>query len=230
MVNLSSSEGKTALRKKVYEYLREKILKGDFPSNQRLVETALAKELGVSRTPVREALHKLEMEGLVETLPRMGYVIKPISEEEVEEICEIRKVVEALALKWAMERNSEGLLKELNKNVITTERKLSKGNPKVFVDLDAQFHEIIAKHSGSKRLLEMVEILRRHMLRYRIESIYVMDNVLRALEGHKRVLEGIRKGLFPEAEKALRDHIEQSKEDILRYAFWRRKKKGETIA
>lgn len=96
---------------------------------------------------------------------------------------------------------------------------LAKGDPKVFVDLDAQFHEIIAGSGGSERLLEMAQMLRRHMFRYRIESIYVVDNVLRALEGHQAILKALKEGDGVQAFEALRRHIEQSKKDILQYAF-----------
>lgn len=183
------------------------------------METAIAERLGVSRTPVREALHSLEAEGWVEARHRLGYVVKVISEKEVEEICEIRVAIEGIAIKWAFERDRERLIKGLERNLALSERKLAKGDPKVFVDLDAQFHEIIARSSGSERLLEMAQMLRRHMLRYRIESIYVMDNVLRALEGHKAILKAVKEGDGTQAFEALKRHIEQSKEDILRYAF-----------
>lgn len=72
----------------------------------RLFETRISEEIGVSRTPIREALHNLELEGLIECLPKVGYVVKPISEEEVAEICELRGLVEALAARWASERGS----------------------------------------------------------------------------------------------------------------------------
>jgi DNA-binding GntR family transcriptional regulator len=87
------------------------------------------------------------------------------------------------------------------------------------IDLDARFHEIIARFSGSKRLLELAQTLRRHMLRYRIQSIYSVDNVLRAINGHKGILRAIEKRNFEEVNKAIRHHMEQSKSDILRYAF-----------
>jgi DNA-binding GntR family transcriptional regulator len=85
--------------------------------------------------------------------------------------------------------------------------------------MDAQFHEIIAKFSGSKRLLELAQTLRRHMLRYRIQSIYLIDNVLRAIDGHKRILGAIEKGNPEEVNKAIKYHLDQVKKDVLRYAF-----------
>jgi DNA-binding GntR family transcriptional regulator len=98
MKKLVIRPGKT-IREKVYEYLREGILSGTIKAGGRLVESDLADSIGTSRTPVREALHTLEREGLVESLHRVGYVVRPISELEVSELCEIRLVLEALALR-----------------------------------------------------------------------------------------------------------------------------------
>lgn len=207
------------IRKKVYEYLREKLLNGEIPPNEHLIEAKIAKEIKTSRTPVREALHNLELEGLIESIPRIGYVVKPLSKEEVEEICEIRSVIEMLGARWAMEKSSPKLIQELEENLSLTEKKISEEGPKAFIEMDAQFHEIIARHSRSQRLLELSQTLRRHMLRYRIESIHSMDNVLRALEGHKGILEAIKSGDLEEVNRAIQFHLQQSKKDILRYAF-----------
>lgn len=207
------------IRKKVYDYLRERLLRGEIPPHEHLIEAKIAKQIKTSRTPVREALHNLEMEGLIKSIPRVGYVVKPISEAEVEEICEIRRVVEELATHWAIEKARDSLIEALRKNIAVSEEKISVGDVKSFVDLDAQFHEIIAGFSGSQRLLELAQTLRRHMLRYRIQSIYLADNVLRAIEGHRGILEAIQKGDLAEVNRAIHDHLQQSKKDILRYAF-----------
>ena len=207
------------IRRKTYEYLREKLLNGEIPPSQHLIEAKIAKELGTSRTPVREALHSLELEGLIESIPRVGYVVKSISEQEVEEICEMRMAIEGVAARWAIEKAYKKLVEELEKNISIAEEKVSKGDVRSFVDMDARFHEIISKFSGSKRLLELAQTLRRHMLRYRIQSIYSVDNVLSAIEGHKGIARAIRKRDLEEVNQAIRHHMEQSKSDILRYAF-----------
>ncbi len=207
------------IRKKVYDYLREKLLSGEFLPHEHLIEAKIAKEIGTSRTPVREALHSLELEGLIESIPRVGYRVKPISAQEVEEICEIRRVVEELATQWALEKSRAPLIEALKNNIRIAEEKVSKGDVKSFVELDAQFHEIIARHSGSQRLLELSQTLRRHMLRYRIQSIYSADNVLRAIEGHKKILRAIEQINLEEVRQAIGYHLNQSKSDILRYAF-----------
>ncbi len=207
------------IRKRVYDYLREKLLRGEVLNNERLIEAKIAREIGTSRTPVREALHSLELEGLIESIPRVGYRVKPISEKEVEEICEIRRALEELAAQWAIEKACDRLIEELRENIEIAEKKVSAGEVKAFVELDAQFHEIIARYSGSQRLLELTQTLRRHMLRYRIQSIYLADNVLRAIEGHKGILQAIERSDPFEVKQAIQRHLEQSKKDILRYAF-----------
>jgi DNA-binding GntR family transcriptional regulator len=207
------------IRKRIYEHLREQLLNGEIAPLEHLIEAKIAKEIGTSRTPVREALHSLELEGLIESIPRVGYVVKPTSEQEVEEICEIRMAIEGVAARWAMEKAHKKLIEELKKNISISDEKVSKGDVKAFVDMDAQFHEIISKFSGSKRLLELAQTLRRHMLRYRIQSIYSVGNVLRAIDGHKGILRAIGKRNLEEVNRAIQHHMEQSKRDILRYAF-----------
>ena len=207
------------IRKRIYDHLREQLLHGEIPPNQHLIEARIAREIGTSRTPVREALHSLELEGLIESVPRVGYIVKPVSEEEVEEICAIRIAVEALALRWAMRKACGRLVEELRENLSLQEEKISRGDFGGFIELDAQFHEIIARHSGGNRLMELTQTLRQHMLRYRIRSMYTTDNALRAMNGHKGILEAIEKNDPEEVDKALVYHLERSREDIVRYAF-----------
>lgn len=207
------------IRRRIYNFLREQLLSGEIQPHQHLIEAKIAQDIGTSRTPVREALHSLELEGLIESIPRVGYVVKPISEAEVEEICEIRAAIEGVAARWAMGKATQKLIEDLKKNILISEEKAAQGDPKAFVELDAQFHETIARLSGSKRLQELGQTLRRHMLRYRIQSIYLIDNVLRAIQGHKGILEAIEKGDLEEVNRAIKCHLEQSKKDILKYAF-----------
>ena len=212
-----------SIRQKVYEHLREEILNCGIKPGERLVESVIADRIGVSRTPVREALHTLEREGLVEAIHRVGYVVRPISEEEVSELCEIRLALEGVALRWALQKAPEKLAEALKKNLTLSQQHLDAGDVKAFVELDAQFHDLISRTAGSKRLLEMTESLRRSMLRYRLQSIYSEDNVQRAINGHKAILKAIEEGDKRAAQRALRAHIRQSKKDILYFGFRERK-------
>jgi DNA-binding GntR family transcriptional regulator len=208
-----------SIRKKVYAAIREHILDGSFPPGERLVESRIAEQIKTSRTPVREALHLLESEGLLEAIPRAGYRVKPLHWEEVEEICEIRVVNETLAARWAMKRITPKEILALENNLKVAEHEVRSGNPKAFVQRDAEFHEILAHASRSERLLEHCQLLRKHMLRYRIESLYLPETALRAIEGHRRILECLKARDEAGLEKAIRDHLEQSKIDTHRYAF-----------
>jgi len=207
------------IRKKVYKYVREQILSGDIGPNERLIEAKIAADIGTSRTPVREALHSLEIEGLVESLPRIGYMVKAISDQEVVELWEIRFLIEGLAMRWATEKARDKLVKELKKNIELSEKTVARDDISDIADIDAQFHEIIARLSGGKRLLELSQTLRRHALRYRIESMYLPDTALRAIEGHKAILAAIERGDSEAATAALKRHLDQSKADTLRYVF-----------
>ena len=207
------------IREKVYDYLREGILSGKIKSGDRLVESDLAERIGTSRTPVREALHTLEREGLVESLHRVGYAVRPISELEVSELSEIRLALEGLALRWALSKDPVALARALRENLSRCEQQIEAGDLKAFVELDAQFHDLISKVADSSRLMEMTNSIRRYMLRYRIQSIYTQDNVRRAIAGHRALLEAIEDGDKKAAQRALAAHIKQSKKDILYFGF-----------
>ena len=208
-----------SIREKVYRAIRNDILDGLVPPGERIVETRLAEQIKTSRTPVREALHILEREGLLDSIPRVGYRVKRIRWEEVEEICEIRGVNEILAAKWAIDRITSKELNALNDNLAISEKEVREGNLKSFIELDAEFHEIITRASRSERLLELCQMLRRHMLRYRIDSLYLPEVALQAIEGHRRIFECILRKDKRSVPAAIRDHLEWSKHSIKFYAF-----------
>ncbi len=207
------------IRKKVYDHIRKEILSGAIAPNERLIEAKIAKQIGTSRTPVREALHSLELEKLIKSLPNSGYIVIPLSKEEVEQLCEIRASIECLAARWAAQKEHEKLVNELMKNITASENEVRKGEIHSFIELDAQFHEIIAKLCGSERLFELAQTLRYHMLRYRTHSIFTNDSVIRAIDGHRLILKAIITGDIQKIDKSIYDHLDRVKKDIIRYAF-----------
>jgi DNA-binding GntR family transcriptional regulator len=207
------------IRKKVYHHIRERILSGEIAPGDRLIETRLAQEIGTSRTPVREALHSLELEKLIKSIPRVGYVVETLSEEEVEQICEIRRVIEALAARWAMEKSQGKLARDLARNLGKQEKALNESSLRDYIELDAQFHDIIARLSGSDRLFELVQTLRRHMLRYRTHVVLALETAERSVDGHRRIVQAIEVGNADLAIETLQHHLQQAKEDILQYVF-----------
>lgn len=206
------------MRKKVYEHLRDQILNHTIETSSRLVEAQIAREIGISRTPVREALHLLEKDGFVESIPRVGYRVKNLALKELDEIIEIRRVNETLACQWALIRINAKTIKSLENNIAKAQNALDKGEPDQFLGYDEEFHEILVKAAGSKHLLELCQTLRRLMLRYRSESLRSAPTVKEALDGHRRILECLKnkdeKGLI----SALMDHLNYSKVDIRKLA------------
>jgi len=214
-----SLEKPVSIREKVYAVVREDILNGRFSPGERMVETRLAEEIRISRTPIREALHMLEREGLLESIPRVGYRVRELKWEEVEEICEIRKVNEVLAARWAMRRITPSEVQALEQNLEVSEASVRGGASMSFVERDAEFHEIFVRASGSDRLLELCQSLRRYMLRYRIESLHLSETVMEAIRGHRLILECIRRRDEKGVEKAIGDHLEFSKRSVRSTVF-----------
>lgn len=212
-------ERPVTIREQVLNLLKEQILTGQLKTNARLVEVQIAGQLGVSRTPVREALHVLERDGLIEVVPGGGHRVRGLSWREVEEICDIRVVNETLAAQWALEKITPLQLAQLKQNIDLTEKDIHSGKIANFSERDGEFHEILARSCGSERLLELCQMLRRHMLRYRLKAVYEASSGLTAVEGHKRIYrclaEKDREGLNAE----VRRHIEETKEDIRIHVF-----------
>jgi GntR family transcriptional regulator, rspAB operon transcriptional repressor len=212
-------EPTVSIRDRIYDHIKQQILSDKIPEDAILVETRLAEQMGVSRTPIREALHFLEKEGLLELLPRAGYRMRRVYWDEFEEIVQIRKVVETLAATWAITRIKSEELEALRQNVLQSEATIQQGDLSVFPELDAQFHEILARASGNKRLIDLIQILRSDMVRYRIKSLHRADTAALALDGHRRIFQCVLEGNSSGIEDAVRDHLDQAKKTIRHYAF-----------
>lgn len=208
-----------SIREKVYSHIKQAILGSQIPKDAVLVESRLAEQIGISRTPVREALHFLEKEGLLEILPRAGYRVRRIDWDEVEEIVQIRKVVESLAAGWAVTRITTSEIEALRENLRQSEATIEQGDLSVFPEWDAQFHEILARASGSKRLIDLIQNLRSDMLRYRIKSLHRTDTAALALDGHRRIFECLVARDSSGLDEAVRNHLDQAKKTIRLYAF-----------
>lgn len=214
-----------SIRENIYEQLKNEILSDKIPPKATLVETQLSKQIGISRTPIREALHVLQKEGLLELIPRVGYRVRQIDWEEVKEICEIRKSLEILAARWALKRITPEEIEGIEENLNKSEIMIKKGKLSMFIDLDAEFHELLGRASGSQRLLKLILSHRSDMLRYRIESLKGADTAAIAIAGHRRIFECLIEKDESGVESAIKDHIEMAKKYIQRYAFEDRARK-----
>ncbi|MGD9368708.1 MAG: GntR family transcriptional regulator [Desulfobacteraceae bacterium] len=202
------------IRKQVYEHLRKQILNQAILPSSRLVEAQIAKELGISRTPVREALHLLEKDGFVESIPRVGYRVKRLEWDELEEIFEIRRVNETLVCRWALQNIDAETLRDMEANIALTESALKKDDPELFLKCDEEFHESLGRAAGSRHLFELCQQLRRLMMRYRAESFKTTASIKNVLDGHRRMVQCLKDKDEDGLVAALIEHLEWSKEDI----------------
>ena len=196
------------LRDVVFNTLRQAILKGELAPGERLMEIQLAEKLGVSRTPIREAIRKLELEGLVLMIPRKGAEVAKISEKSLRDVLEVRRSLEELAIELACERMSEsemGLLEEAQKRF---RESIAQGNVMVIAESDEHFHDVIYQGTENDKLVQMLNNLREQMYRYRLEYIKDEDKRQVLLLEHEHILEALKSRNMQEAREAAREHID----------------------
>jgi DNA-binding GntR family transcriptional regulator len=212
-------ESPMLIRSQVYEKVKQMILSGNIPPGSQLLEGRLAKQLEVSRTPVREALHVLEMEGFLESFPRIGYRVRQITWEEVIEINEIRAVLEPLAARKAIESQDQGYIELLEEAVKQSEATADQAQLNAFFQYDATFDEIIVKASGMKTLFDIWPALRQRMSLYKMRAQTSLESRSRSIKGHRLIIERLKARDKGGVKTAIRKHLEDSKQDIKRSAF-----------
>ncbi len=202
------------LRDVVFNTLRNAILTGELQPGERLMEIKLADKLGVSRTPIREAIRKLELEGLVVNTPRKGAEVANISEEDLHDVLEVRCTLEALAIDLACDKMSEETLQELADNINYFKNAMGSEAATEIASTDVGFHDIIYKSTGNKRLIQILGNLREQMYRYRLEYIKDHDSWNRILTEHTSIYECIKKRDKEAATKAILAHIDNQEASI----------------
>lgn len=204
------------LRDVVFNTLRHAILKGELEPGERLMEIALAQKLGVSRTPIREAIRKLELEGLVVMVPRKGAEVADITEKDLRDVLEVRTALEELSIELAMKNMSDDDYEQLIK-ANEAFAKDSEGDDLIKIaESDVAFHEIIYMATGNKRLIQIINNLREQMYRYRLEYIKDKSSHARLVEEHDRIIDAMRKNDTTAAKAAIKLHVENQEENILK--------------
>jgi len=204
------------LREMVYEELKMQILTGAIIPGMRMMEVELAEEMGVSRTPIREAIRKLEKEGLVTIEPRRGAYASMISTEDMVEILEVRQDLEGLAAFFAADRMKPEQMAELRETSNNYNEAVASGNMEDMIKCDTKFHRIIVDSCHNKILEHMIEQLQELVLRFRY--IYY-DNFRRAEnmpEEHEAIVAAIASGDANKARDAADIHIERLKELVIK--------------
>lgn len=203
------------LRDVVFNTLRQAILSGEIEPGERLMEIHLANKLGVSRTPIREAIRKLELEGLVIMNPRRGAEVAQITEKSMQDVLEVRKALDILCVELACERISEEELSALKTACDEFEVAVQKGDVKNIALADVQFHDIIVKATGNDRLLQLVNNLSEQMYRYRYEYIKDINGHQKLVEEHRKIVESIENADKSAAGKAVAIHIDNQRKTII---------------
>lgn len=207
------------LRDVVFENLREAILEGKLKPGQRLMEVQLAEQLGVSRTPVREAIRKLELEGLVVMLPRKGAYVANMSLKDVIDVLEIRAILEGLAASLAAERINPEDIKKLEKIAQEFEECTIASDIDTLLKKDVEFHECIFKATNNKKLHSLINSLWEQVYRFRVTYISDYDSSLSIVNEHKLILEAIKKGDNELAKRYATEHIEKAEQFMIERAM-----------
>ena len=196
-----------SLRGQVFHAIREDILKGRYKENDELRETTLGKELGVSRTPVREALRQLELEGLVKIIPNRGAFVTGISEKDVRDIYMVRSVLEGLCVQMAAEHMTKERIDELEEVLLLAEYYLEKGNMEQLTELDGKFHQILYTSSESRILEHVLSDFHKYVQLARRNSVKTESRAQKSLEEHREILEALKENDAEKAEKLANTHI-----------------------
>lgn len=195
------------LRDVVFQTLREAILRGDLKPGERLMELQLASKLGVSRTPIREAIRMLEQEGLAVTIPRKGAEVAKMTLKGMEDVLEIRETLDEFAVKMACERISSEQLKQLRAIKENFEMCTRTGDVKRLAEADVSFHDIIYEATGNPRLVSILSNLREQVYRYRVEYLKDSGNYPVLIREHKAIVEGLEEKNLEKAIQAMHEHV-----------------------
>lgn len=204
------------LRDVVFNTLRQAILTGELKPGERLMEIHLANKLGVSRTPIREAIRKLELEGLVTMIPRRGAEVAQITEKSMNDVLEVRRAMDALCVELACDRITPEELEQLKEACDAFEAAVKTRDVKKIAQADVALHDIILRATGNQRLIQLVNNLSEQMYRYRFEYIKDSSQHERLVEEHRVIYQSIVQKDKETASQAAKTHIDNQEKSIIR--------------
>lgn len=202
------------LRDVVFNTLREAILKGDLKPGERLMELQLASKLGVSRTPIREAIRMLEQEGLAVTTPRKGAEVAKMTLKDMEDVLEIRDALDELAVRIACQKITDEQLKQLEDVKELFEKNTQTNNVKNIAEADVSFHDVIYEATGNPKLVTLLNNLREQVYRYRVEYIKDPKNYPTLIAEHEAILESLKNRDVKNAVEAMHVHVANQAEAV----------------
>ncbi|MCD6436625.1 MAG: GntR family transcriptional regulator [Clostridiales bacterium] len=211
----------------VFEYLRDEIMTGKLKPNQRLMENTIAEKLGVSRTPVREAIRKLEKENFITMVPRKGAYVTKIKSKEILDVLEIRRVLEGFAAALASNRMSDSEKRGLRKSNEKFGRFMENLDVQGMIRKDREFHDLIFKATKNERLVELVRELHEQFHRFRLIYFSEASSYTNIQKWHTLILEAIEDGNADDAKKYAEDHVEEIEKSVIAWAESEENEDGE---
>ena len=204
------------LRDVVFNTIKDGIITGRLKPGERLLENQLAEELGVSRTPIREALRMLEIENLVDLIPRKGAQVKEMSEKDIKDVLEIRKVLEELASSLAAENITKQEIMELKKAHSDFVEAFDNGDRKAVLEADIHFHDIIFRATKNDKLVQIISNISIQMFRYRITYLKLLADITVPSQQHLELIKAFEKRDSHKARTISAEHIEDQTIEILK--------------
>jgi DNA-binding GntR family transcriptional regulator len=203
------------LREVVGEALREAIINGTLKPGERLMEIQLADELGVSRTPIREAIRRLELEGFLVMVPRRGTYVADLSIKDINEVFEIRTALDVLAAGLAAERITEDELEKMERLLVQIGEYIEISDAEKIVEADEQFHDVLYQASRNDRLVGIICNLREQFTRFRTISMAYPGRIKKTLDEHRHLVEAIAQRDVEVAQQCAREHMENAEQTLL---------------
>ena len=200
----------------VFDNLKQAIIRGHIAPGEWLVESHIAGMLGISRTPVREAIHKLERERLIERQPRGGFTVLGLDQADIEETFGIRSVLEGYAARLATLKHQPRELKALEKKIEKYKRGLDQKKMEALLEINTAFHELLYDLSKSPRLIHMINGLRDQIFRYRRVILRNEELAVVSHEDHLQMLKFMRQRNAEKVENLVREHILRGRDAVLK--------------
>jgi DNA-binding GntR family transcriptional regulator len=213
--NLKISPWRKSLGQHVFESLKSAIIRGDIPPGNRIVESRIAGALGISRTPVREAIHKLEREGLLHKPAQGGLVVIGLNRDDIEETFGIRSVLESYAARLAADKHHEGELNSLEDKIEEYQACLQRGRLEELTRVNTEFHDLLYALSRSPKLIKLINDLRDQIYRFRQVLLREQDMATTSNKDHQLMLQFIRRRDGDGVEKLVREHILRGRRVVL---------------
>ena len=211
---------KFSLRGRVFHKLRDDILSGKYAEHEELKEVAIGEELGVSRTPVREAFRQLELEGLIQIIPNKGAYVTGITEKDVRDIYMIRSVLEGLCARLATENITDEQMNALEENVYLSEFHAQRGHMEQIAELDNQFHRILYEASNSKMLEHLLIDYHEYVTLIRRRTLSTMERAQGSNMEHRAIMEAIRDKDADLAEKMADEHMKSAYANMVKNGLY----------